>query len=474
MVINDLNLFLRGYIKEEFSVVDYVSARIHINPLNSSQVMNNSSQVSHYKIKTPIRNQMEIQINCLDSLLPANHKARNVWEFVNTMDCSPCFALLNTFDGSDGRPATSPQVLLTLWIYSILDGNISARKLETLCKYHDAYKWIAGGLHINRTTLGNFRTLNPIFFEDLLTNCLAVMFKAGLINDTDFAQDGTRIKANAGFNSFHTENGLEKTKKEIKEYINNLKMARNDAYDKNKQKRQERIAQERLRKVEEALKLLEKEREIKNENGKSNYEPPSEDDLKKVRVSTTDHSVRKMKMGDGGFRLAYNVQLATGMASRVIFGVDVVTTLDPGTSSRMMAQVHSRLRKIAMETPKNWVGDCAYSGKKDVECAADLFPNCRYYAPPKVKKGIDPKKHLKSDSEAIKKWRDLIDKEEIKVLYSKRCSTAEFSNAQMKQRGWREFLVRGIEKVMSSALLNAIAQNITRYFDLKSQMYVTT
>ena len=432
--------------------------------------MNNNAQSNaRYKIKTPCRDQMEMQFNCLDTLLPTDHKARDVWEFVNSMDCSPCFALLKTFVGSDGRPATSPQVLLALWIYSIMDGNISARKLERLCVEHNAYKWIAGGVPINRTMLTEFRTLNPLLFEDLLTNTLAIMLKVGLIKDTDFSQDGTRIKANAGFKSYRRKKTLEQIKKELKKYISDLSLKSENDYDNFKQIRKKKIAQERLNRVEEALKILEKEKKIKTENGNRNREPPSDDDLNEIRASKTDPTARKMKMGDGGFRLAYNVQLATGMHSRVIFGVDVVTTLDAGTAPKMMAKVHSRLRKLGMPLPKNWIGDSAYSGKRDVEAVAEIFPNCQYYAPPKTKTGIDPKKHLRTDSEAIKRWRDLIDKEEIEELYKLRSSTAEFSNAQMKQRGWREFLVRGLEKVTSSALLNAIAQNIQRYFNLREE-----
>lgn len=431
--------------------------------------MNNPSLASQYKLKHPCRHQMEMQFDCLDSLLPHIHKARDIWAFIDAMDCTPCFALLGTFVGCEGRPAISPKILLALWIYSTLDGNLSARKLENLCKNHNAYKWIAGGVSVNRTTLAEFRTMNPLLYEDLLTNCLAAMVKAGLISDTDFSQDGTRLKANAGFNSFHRQSTLEKIRDAIKSYLAELEKTQESEYDKKKQKRQKQIAEERLERVQEALRILEKEREIKKENGENNSAPPSEKDLADVRASTTDPEARKMKMGDGGFRLAYNLQFATGMDSRVIFGADITTGLDAGTSPRMMARVHSRLKKLGMAPPKNWIGDSAYSGKKDVEEAALIYPNCRYYAPPKVRKGIDPKKHLKSDSEAIKKWRDLIDQEEVKNVYKKRCSTAEFSNAQVKQRGWREFLVRGREKVMSNALLNVIAHNIARSFDLSKK-----
>lgn len=436
--------------------------------------MNNPKKfnTSHFKLKHPIRNQMEMQVNSLDMLLPRDHKARDIWEFVDLMDTRPCFVNVNTFFGHAGRSTTSPKVLFALWLYSILDGNMSARKLEELCKNHNVYKWLAGGVPINRTMLAEFRAIDPMNFEDLLTSCLAVMLQAGLINDTDFAQDGTRIKATAGFNSYRREKSLQKLKEEIKAYIKQLDLENRDctnSHAKREKVKESRIANERLSRVEQALKTLEKERSLKEENGGKIRVPPTDEELKDVRASTTDPDVRKMKMGDGGYRLAYNVQFATGLESRVIYGVDVVTTLDPGTSPRMMCMVHSRLEKLSMPPAENWVADAAFSSKEDVNVNAELFPNCRYFAPPKPRKDIDPKKHLKNDSEAVKTWRDMIGSDTVEALYKHRCSTAEFSNAQVKNQGLREFSVRGLLKVKGMAILHAIAQNISRCLDLVIQ-----
>lgn len=434
--------------------------------------MNNMphSNISKMKLIGPCRTQFEMQISDLETLLPPEHLARSVWEFVEAMDTRPCFSYVNTFEGYPGRPMTSPKILFALWLYSILDGNSSARKLEELCKNHNAYKWIAGGAPINRTMLAEFRSKNPIKFEDLLTNCLAVMVKAGLIDDKDFAQDGTRIKANAGNNSFRREDSLQKLREKIKVYIKQLIDSENE-YDKRTKEKKQAVAQDRLRRIEEALDTLEKEKELKKENTKKNHnKPPSDDELKEIRASTTDPVVRRMKMGDSGFRLAYNIQFATGLDSRVIYGVDVVTTLDPGTSPSMIAKVRSRLAKLNMPFPENWIGDSAYSGAEDINAIAEMFPSCRYYAPPQTTK--DPKKHRKTDSEAVKKWRDMIDTDETKNIYKKRCSTAEFSNAQIKNFGLREFLVRGIEKVKGMTTLHVIAQNLSRYFNIIKQRKV--
>lgn len=174
-----------------------------------------------------------------------------------------------------------------------------------------------------------------------------------------------------------------------------------------------------------------------------------------------------MKMGDSGFRMAFNVQFATGINSRVIFGVDVVNTLDPGTSPEMMQKVNKTLNILEMPNAKNWCADSAYSGKEDVEKVSQLYPECKYYSPAKNRKKVDPKKHCKNDSEAVIKWRDSLDTPEMKEFYRHRCSTAEFSNAQTKNHGMTEVLVRGIDKVLGMANLHAISNNIMRFFDLE-------
>lgn len=422
-----------------------------------------SKDIGLLKIKEPCRNQVEFQMQSLEQLLPYDHKARDVWSFVDDMDTAPIFTEIKSLQGGSGRPVTSPKVLLAVWIYSILDGNTSARKLEDLCHYHLAYKWLVGGTAVNRTMLANFRSIDPLKFEDLLTSCLAAMVQTGLIDDRDFSQDGSRIKANAGFSSFRREASLKKTKEEIQNYLQNL----GSKADYDKRKKQELIKKQE--RVNAALKALEEARTERIKNGTRNRQAPKEEDLKKIRTSITDPSCRKMKMGDGGYRLAYNVQFATGLDSRVIFGVDVVNTLDPGTASRMMAKVNNRLHRLNLSPAKNWLTDSAYSSKEDITEVAALFPNCCYISPAKVRKGCDPKKYQKTDSEAVKNWRDNLENPQNIELYKKRCSTAEFSNAQVKNDGLTKFSVRGFLKVRGQVLLHAIANNIERFLDLKKK-----
>lgn len=200
--------------------------------------MNNfTANPANFKLNSANRSQYEFLSRCLDDLIPVDHKVRIIWDFVSNMDLSACFQDIFSIYKSSGRPSTDPKIVLTLWIYTIIDGNCSARKLDELCEKHDVYKWICGGVSVNRTSLAEFRSHNPRKFDDLLTECLAVMIKNGLISDTDFSQDGTRIKANAGFNSFRREATLKNLQVQLAAYIEELrkeeKMASN-AYERRK------------------------------------------------------------------------------------------------------------------------------------------------------------------------------------------------------------------------------------------------
>jgi transposase len=432
--------------------------------------MNNPAP--NYKIHGPERCQFEFQFACLDTLIPEDHRVRAVWDFVQEMDTSFCFDGIKTSFGGQGRSATCPKILLTLWIYSLMEGNASARKLEDLCENHNVYKWIVGGAPINRTMLAEFRSKNPFKFEDLLASCLAVMLKHEVIKDEDFAQDGTRVKANAGFNSFRRKGSLGDLKDDLKIYIKQLTEeieASKDTYEKRLKERRQRHAIEKHERVQKALDELKRFKETKIENAQKSREKVEEKTLENLRVSSTDQEARKMKMGDGGYRLAYNVQFATGLDSRVIFGVDVVNTLDPGTAPRMIGKVQSLLKRLTMKGIRYWIGDSAYSSKEDVGAVAELYSDVIYFGPAKVNKGVDPKKHLKNDSKAVKQWRDRIDNKEVNEMYKKRCSTAEFSNAQVKNHGFTQFFVRSLEKVKGAAILQAMAHNIQRFLNLISK-----
>lgn len=427
-----------------------------------------------YKLKNPCRDQFEMRIVCLDNEIPEDHKARKVWEFVQNMNTDPCFSSLNTMVGQPGRPATNPEVLFSLWILAIMDGITSGRKIVEFVNYHSAYRWIAGGVEINRTMINDFRSANPFQFKQLLISCLAVMKKSGLISDEDMAQDGTKIKGEAGGNSYRRESTLKDLEKESAKYLEEIekKNAQDpNIFDKKAQAAKLRAAKERKERVSKAINELKKSKEEKIKNNKKNHKGKvKQKDLDKMRASTTDPEVRKMKMGDGGYRLAYNIQYTTGTDSKVVYAVSAGQTIDPGTSAPMISQTLSNQKNAELNPAKRFLFDSAYSGADDVNECYKLFPNIDYIAPPKANKKCDPTKPRKGDGEGVELWRQNIENKEFKEAYKKRCSTSEFANAQVKNEGFVQTRVRGLLRVTGVAYLHAIVHNIVRSWDLTSKL----
>ena len=97
-----------------------------------------------------------------------------------------------------GHPATSPRLLLALWLYATSDGVGSARALERLCKSDDVYRWLCGGVSVNYHSLADFRVGCTDLLDRLLGEHLAALAKGGLVDLEKLAQDGVRVRANAG------------------------------------------------------------------------------------------------------------------------------------------------------------------------------------------------------------------------------------------------------------------------------------
>src|SRR5690606_19773505 len=110
------------------------------------------------RLRRPERSQVTCRIAALDDLLPAAHRARAVMAFVDGMDLSALEARIRARGSVPGRPALDPRVGLALWLYATSQGVGSARRLAELCQYHDAYRWLCGGVAVNYHTLSDFRT----------------------------------------------------------------------------------------------------------------------------------------------------------------------------------------------------------------------------------------------------------------------------------------------------------------------------
>lgn len=183
----------------------------------------------------------------------------------------------------------------------------------------------------------------------------------------------------------------------------------------------------------------------------------------KIRASTTDPESRVMKMGNGGYNPAYNVQLAKDVKTQVIVGIKVSNQeMDMGLMSQMQEQVISTFDR----KPKRWLVDGGYVQHEDIDKIAQINPECMIYMPPRNSK--DPESYLPkdADSQYVKEWRINMGKIESKKIYKNRAATSEYVNANARNRGLQQFFVRGISKVTSHMCLFVIVHNMIRSWSL--------
>ena len=410
------------------------------------------------RLRVPIRNQIEMQWVSLDEALDSDHQVRIVWAAVCRLDLKSWLSEIKAVERHVGRDATDPRLLLALWIFATLKGIGSARELDRLCRESLPYKWLCGGVSVNYHMLSDFRSQGGEKWDDLLTQIVAVLLSADLVSMERVAQDGMRVRASAGKSSFRRRDRLEEYLDEARQQVQALKrLAEEDTAELTKRQRaaRERAARERQERIEEAMRQRDELQKQREESAKKSCRKVDE-----ARASTTDPEARNMKFANGGYWPGYNVQFSTDTASGVIVGVAVTNA---GTDAEELPPMLDQLDERYDRLPKEVLVDGGFATVDTIDDASKR--GCTVYAPLKDKekqeaKGIDPHAPKKGDSEPVAQWRSRMGTEEAKSIYRLRCQTAEWVNAQCRNRGLWQMPVRGRPRCRIVALLYAIAHNL--------------
>ena len=411
------------------------------------------------------RCQCEIRCESLDQLLPAEHPVRALWELVETLDLSGLLSPIRSVAGHAGAPAIDPRILVALCLQATADAIGSSRALAQLCQDHLVYRWLCGGVEVGYHTLADFRTGHRAVLDQLLTDTAGVLLHEGLIDLQRVAQDGMRVRAAAGASSFRRRATLEACLEEARQQVAALQSQADEdagAASRREQAARQRAAEERVERLQAAQEELKKLQAVNAAQPKCRQKEEGE-----VRASTTDPECRKMKMPDGGYRPAYNMQFATTTKGGVIVGVAVTNEgTDGGQMPPMLEQIEERFGV----KPREMLVD---GGFVTVDAIDEAERNgTAVYAPPKEEKkqreaGQDPYARKKSDTDATAQWRARMGTAEAKTIYKERASTAEWVNAQVRNRGLYFVRVRGKEKALAVALWHALAHNIGRMQKLR-------
>jgi transposase len=416
------------------------------------------------RVQEPRRDEPSWQVVDLDALIAPDHPARLVWSFVTSLELDELYASIKACAHTVGRTPIDPRLLLALWLYAVIDGVGSAREIERLCGRDLVYRWLCGGVSVNHHTLSDFRIDHEAVLDRLLTDSVTVLVSDGLISLERLAQDGVRVRASAGAASFRRRDRLTTLRAEMAERIEQLKSEpESDAAAGRRRKQAARLRaaagrEERCRKALVRLRELEIERERRPAGGGSKDKPGA------VRASTTDAEARVMKMPDGGFRPAYNVQVAGDPDTQVIVGIAIDTRgSDAGQLRPMLEQLRDRYGR----TPSWYLADGGFCGFADIEWAwangtAAVIPADR------GRNGRDPSAPRPGDGPGVTVWRELMSGALGQRMYRVR-SQLECLFAQMRRRDLRQLPVRGSRKVRCVMLLHALAHNLLCAARLRAQ-----
>ncbi len=418
------------------------------------EVMSAAKAAGKPRLREPVRDQIELRVVDLDALIGSDHAARVIWAYVERLELSALEEAVRARVHTPGQAPVSPRLFLALWLYGTSEGVGSARALARLCTSHDAYRWLCGGVSVNYHGLSDFRSGHLELLDRLLSENLATLSAAGVIDLDEVVQDGVRVRASAGSGSYRRRKTLHKELKKAKRLLERLARESDaDASNQRIEAARHRAAREREQRVQAALdKLAEIEAERKR-RAKTNK--GQVDKQKEPRASTTDPQARVMKMADGGFRPAYNCQLATVAEGQIVVEAEA---LGVGSDRGLLRPMVERIEHRHDRRPKRYLVDGGFTKNDDTEWAWQQ--GIRVYGPAvKNKHNTDPYAPRPDDSPGVAAWRRRMKSPHGKAVYRRR-ACGECINARFRQWRLHQFTVRGPEKVNTVLLWFALANNI--------------
>lgn len=407
------------------------------------------------RLETAERGQIGFQQGSLDDLLSLDHRARQVWDYVERLDLGVLYGRVRTTVQSTGRPAIDPAILMSLWLYGTLEGVGSARLLDRLCKSDAAYRWLCGGVSVNYHTLSDFRSDAGPVLDELLSRSMVGLIASGLVDVQTVAVDGLRVRASAGSGSFRSGERLAELYGAAKDAVDRLRAEVEEdpgSADRRTKARRRAVAGDRLRRLEEAQQVHAEIEDRREQADREQRRRKPRDD-KPARASTSDPEARVMKMGDGGYRPAYNVQFTTAVEGTHIIGVAVT---DQGTDHGLLTPALDEVERRYGIKPGRALADGGYYSKADIE--ALHARKIELFCPlPRTAKG-DPAAPRRGDKEGTRTWRQRMATQQGQAIYKRRLAT-ERPHAHMRNRGLQRLLIRGADKVKAVVLWHVHAFN---------------
>ena len=480
------------------------------------------------RLKTVNRKQLLMRSVDVEQLIPEDHPARAIWEFVGRLDLSAFYRDIAAVEGVAGRSAWDPQLLISVWIYAYSEGVSSAREVSRLCEYDPAYQWLTGLDGINHHTLSDFRIGHKEALDDLFKKILGLLSAEGLITLERVMHDGTKVKASAGVDTFRREERIRAHLELARQQVEQMGDPRTEELSRRVAQARARVVREKKERLELALAEMDKLRARKTDA----------EAKQKARVSETDPEARIMKQADGGFAPSYNVQISSDTAAGLVVGVDVTQA---GSDYEQLVPAVAKVQENSGRLPEQVVADGGFTSRENILAMAEkgvdfigsMGDGTAQAAGQFERRGVDPGfrpeafgydpnsdtytcparqllvyegkekrvgvTHYRyrpkgaacatcafqsqccpqvaakgrtivraEESPPVAAFAAKMQTEEAKQIYRHRGRWAEFPNAWIKDKiGLRQFRLRGLTKVRMEALWACVTYNIQQWIRLR-------
>jgi transposase len=402
--------------------------------------------------------------------LPEDHLAYFVSDVVDQLDLS---AIESVYEEDDrGQPPYHPWMMVKVLLYGYCVGVFSSRKLQKRLVEDIAFRMLAAGNQPDFRTLSDFRKKHLGVLEELFRQVLRLTLETGTMKLGRVVLDGSKVKANASKHKAMSYGRMKETEKRLREEVRRLlhqaeaadqeedrrygQDRRGDELGEELRRRESRIG--RIRQAQRALEERARE-QAQSEGQDAKHAQPAP----KAQYNFTDPESRIMK-GSEGFVQAYNTQVAV----EPIFQLIVGQTVTPAANDKQqLVPMIEKIEEQSGQKPQEVLTDSGY-------CSED---NLRYLGKRKITGWVatEKRKHgearrpcprgpLPSEAGEVERMKRKLQTQAGATVYATRKFVVEPVFGQIKQaRGFRQFLLRGLQKVRGEWALICLTHNLLKF-----------
>jgi transposase len=407
--------------------------------------------------------------------LPDDHLSYFVSDVVDQLDLS---AIERLYEDEDrGQPPYHPRMMTKILLYGYCVGVFSSRRIQKRLVEDVAFRVLAAGNQPDFRTIADFRKLHLKALEGLFQQMLRLTLETGMMKLGRVALDGSKVKGNASKHKAMSYGRMKETEKRLREEVRKL-LNQAEAADKEEdsrygrdrrgdelpaelQRRETRIA--RIREAKRALE--ERAREQASNEGKDREEAQP---TNKAQYNFTDPESRMLK-GSDGFVQGYNTQIAVEPVFQLIVGQRVTQAAN---DKQQMVPLVETIEEQSGQKPEGVLADNGYCSDENLKYLARKRME-GFVATGKQKHGERrkpcPRGPLPREASRVERMERKLETKVGAAVYATRKFIVEPVFGQIKQaRGFRQFLLRGIEKVRGEWALICMTHNILKFHKICS------